>query len=241
MSSGFGEKTTLMLPRQISGNATKPTAEAQNIWEDKMLDAGSVQPPKGSRFAFRIFVILLAAGRSSRTSSVGASKLLAEFEGVALVRRSAQVALGSSAHAVIVVTGHRRFEIEAALDGLGVECIENTKYDHGMATSLTTGISYCDARGANAVLVLLADMPGLTTAHLDRLFAAFRSTDGEVVVRAMGDGKPGNPVILPKSLFETIARLEGDVGARQICPSSNDLRLFLLLKIGVSGSVWGLI
>jgi len=25
------------------------------------------------------------------------------------------------------------------------------------------------------------------------------------------------------------------------CPSSNDLRLFLLLKIGVSGSVWGLI
>jgi len=27
----------------------------------------------------------------------------------------------------------------------------------------------------------------------------------------------------------------------QACPSSNDLRLFLLLKIGVSGSVWGLI
>jgi len=26
-----------------------------------------------------------------------------------------------------------------------------------------------------------------------------------------------------------------------LCPSSNDLRLFLLLKIGVSGSVWGLI
>jgi len=26
-----------------------------------------------------------------------------------------------------------------------------------------------------------------------------------------------------------------------ICPSSNDLRLFVFLKIGVSGSVWGLI
>ncbi len=25
------------------------------------------------------------------------------------------------------------------------------------------------------------------------------------------------------------------------CPSSNDLRLFVFLKIGVSGSVWGLI
>jgi len=35
----------------------------------------------------------------------------------------------------------------------------------------------------------------------------------------------------------------GDVYAKTApsCPSSNDLRLFLLLKIGVSGSVWGLI
>lgn len=177
-------------------------------------------PPKERPVGPRVFVILLAAGRSSRMGETGASKLLAEFDGVALVRRSAQVALGSTADGVVVVTGHRRFEIEAALDGLGVECLENPLYGRGMATSIAAGVSYCHARGADAVLVQLADMPGLVSGDLDRLIAAFRTTDGEAVVRATGNGKPGNPVILPKSLFEAVTHLEGDVGARRIIETS---------------------
>ncbi|WP_454702380.1 nucleotidyltransferase family protein [Agrobacterium burrii] len=179
------------------------------------------QPSKERPFNPRVFVILLAAGRSSRMRKAGASKLFAEFDGIALVRRSAQLALSSTADTVIVVTGHRRLEIEAALDGLGVECVENSKYDHGMATSLATGVIRCSALGADALLVLLADMPGLKTDDLDRLIAAFHTTDGEVVVRAMGDGKPGNPVIIPKSLFEAAANLEGDTGARRVIEVSS--------------------
>ncbi|MGP4689382.1 nucleotidyltransferase family protein [Agrobacterium pusense] len=179
------------------------------------------QPPKERPFDPRVFVILLAAGRSSRMGNTGASKLLAEFNGIPLVRRSAQVALGSTANTVIVVTGHRRFEIEAALDGLRVECVQNPLHDSGMATSLAAGVTRCRARGADAVLVMLADMPGLTSDVLDQLIAAFCFTDGEVVVRALGDGKPGNPVIIPKSLFEAAAHLEGDVGARRVIEASS--------------------
>ncbi|MBX5088239.1 nucleotidyltransferase family protein [Rhizobium lentis] len=179
------------------------------------------QPLKERPLDPRVFVILLAAGCSSRMGKAGASKLLAEFNGTALVRRSAQVALGSTADTVIVVTGHRRLEIEGALDGLGVECVENPIYEHGMATSLAAGVIRCSSLGADAVLVMLADMPGLTSDDLDQLIAAFSIADGEVIVRAMGDGKPGNPVILPKSLFEAVAHLEGDVGARQIIETSS--------------------
>ncbi|MDC9813104.1 nucleotidyltransferase family protein [Rhizobium binxianense] len=179
------------------------------------------QPLKERPLDPRVFVILLAAGRSSRMGKAGASKLLAEFNGTALVRRSAQVALDSTADTVIVVTGHRRLEIEGALDGLGVECVENPIYEHGMATSLAAGVIRCSSLGADAVLVMLADMPGLTSDDLDQLIAAFSIADGEVIVRAMGDGKPGNPVILPKSLFEAVAHLEGDVGARQIIETSS--------------------
>ncbi|MEH0295523.1 nucleotidyltransferase family protein [Agrobacterium sp. CCNWLW71] len=178
------------------------------------------QPPDGRPFAPRVFAVLLAAGRSSRMGKTGASKLLAEFDGIALVRRSALVALGSTADAVIVVTGHRRLEIEAALDGLRVECVENPMYVSGMATSLAAGVSRCRDRVADAILVMLADMPGLISDDLDQLIAAFRSTDGEVVVRAMGAGRPGNPVILPKSLFEAVAQLDGDVGARRVIEAS---------------------
>ncbi|RVT74227.1 nucleotidyltransferase family protein [Agrobacterium sp. CNPSo 2736] len=178
------------------------------------------QPPNGRSFSPLIFVVLLAAGRSNRMGMIGASKLLAEFDGIALVRRSAQVALGSTTDTVVVITGHRRLEIEAALGGLEVECVENPLYESGMATSLATGVSHCRAQGADAILVMLADMPGLTSGNLDQLIAAFRSTDGDVVVRAMGDGKQGNPVILPKTLFEAVEQLEGDVGARQVIEAS---------------------
>jgi molybdenum cofactor cytidylyltransferase len=35
-------------------------------------------------------------------------------------------------------------------------------------------------------------------------------------VRASHQGKRGNPVILPRSLFAAVARLEGDTGARHL-------------------------
>ncbi|WP_176038803.1 nucleoid-associated protein, partial [Brucella tritici] len=38
-----------------------------------------------------------------------------------------------------------------------------------------------------------------------------------------------------------LAAADRYIGFLKGCPSSNDLRLFVLLKIGVSGSVWGLI
>lgn len=47
----------------------------------------------------------------------GAHKLLAEFDGEPLVRFAAGTALTADATSVIVVTGHRRGEIEAALSG----------------------------------------------------------------------------------------------------------------------------
>ena len=48
----------------------------------------------------------------------GLHKLLAEFDGIPLVRRSASEALHTQAASVNVVTGHRHLEIIAALEGL---------------------------------------------------------------------------------------------------------------------------
>nr|WP_245449856.1 nucleotidyltransferase family protein [Rhizobium leguminosarum] len=143
-------------------------------------------------------------------------KLLAEFGGVPLVRRSALTALGSDAASVIVVTGHRRREMEAALGGLPLTVVDNPDYADGMASSLIAGFSSMCAARADGILVMLADMPGITIAHLNALISAFGRAGGEAVVRAVSRGKPGNPVILPRSLHELVLRLEGDVGARTI-------------------------
>ena len=69
---------------------------------------------------------------------------------------------------------------------------------------------------AAGVLIVLGDMPAVSSADLDRLIAAFRKAGGQAIVRATHDGKRGNPVLLPRALFGAVAQLEGDTGARHL-------------------------
>jgi molybdenum cofactor cytidylyltransferase len=65
-------------------------------------------------------------------------------------------------------------------------------------------------------MIVLADMPGVSTGDLDHLIGSFEKSGGAAVVRAVHDGKRGNPVILPRSLFHAVSLLEGDTGARHL-------------------------
>ncbi|MCV9996929.1 molybdopterin-binding/glycosyltransferase family 2 protein [Pararhizobium sp. YC-54] len=165
--------------------------------------------------AISVAAVLLAAGRASRMGDKGQHKLLAEFDGVPLVRRSAQAALGAGVQRVLAVTGHRQAEIRAALAGLDIAAIENADYASGMASSLIAGVNAAGA-DADGVLVMLADMPWVSAQDLVALISAFKAGRGQVVVRAVSAGKRGNPVILPRSTFEAVRQLQGDVGARHI-------------------------
>ncbi|WP_412064984.1 NTP transferase domain-containing protein [Rhizobium sp. SYY.PMSO] len=167
-----------------------------------------------------VAVVLLAAGKASRMGEGGAHKLLAEFGGVPLVRRSALTAVASGASDIVAVTGHRHDEIGDALRDLAIERVFNPDYASGMASSLVTGVGTQAAQRADGVLVMLADMPGVTSGDLEALIGAFRQANGQAIVRAVSGGKRGNPVILPKSVLNAVMRLEGDVGARHIIETS---------------------
>jgi molybdenum cofactor cytidylyltransferase len=168
----------------------------------------------------RVSCVILAAGRASRMGKDGPHKLLAEFDNVPLVRRTGLTAMASGVSSVIVVTGHRSEDIEAALAGLQLVCVHNENYASGMASSLITGFSAERASQADGIMVMLADMPDVSTADLDALLVAFRQSSGQAIVRAVSSGKRGNPVILPRSLHGAVLRLEGDVGARHIIETS---------------------
>ncbi|SEH88609.1 molybdopterin molybdochelatase /molybdenum cofactor cytidylyltransferase [Rhizobium tibeticum] len=170
--------------------------------------------------ADNVLTVVLAAGKARRMGKRGPHKLLAEFDGVPLVRRSVMTAIGSRSSSVVVVTGHRKNDIEAALSGLNAMTVHNPDYASGIASSLSTGFSVEQARDADGILVMLADMPGVSSGDLDRLIAAFRRSNGQSIIRAVSRGKRGNPVIMPKSLFDEVMRLEGDVGARHIIETS---------------------
>jgi molybdenum cofactor cytidylyltransferase len=160
-------------------------------------------------------IVVLAAGRASRMGPDSGHKLLATFDGVPLVRRSVEAALAAAPGRVTVVTGHREADIRTALGELPVKFVSNPDYLSGMASSLTAGLSALGPR-ASGMLVMLADMPGITSDDLNTLTARFNAERGGAVIRATADGQRGNPVILPRQTFSAIRLLVGDVGARHI-------------------------
>jgi molybdenum cofactor cytidylyltransferase len=168
-----------------------------------------------------VAIVLLAAGKASRMGEAGPHKLLAEFDGVPLIRRSTETAIASDARSVVVVTGYRSSEIERALSSLPLDIEENPDYASGMASSLIAGVSTKAASHADGVMIVLADMPAITVANLNALIQAFQRSSGSAIVRAVANGRRGNPVILPHELLPRILELKGDVGARSIIEASS--------------------
>lgn len=169
--------------------------------------------------ASRVAIIVLAAGSASRMGEGAGHKLLATFEGEPLIRRLSTRACASSARQVVVVTGHRAEDIAAATAGTGVTLIHNPDHATGMASSIKCGLAALPTDIAGA-MILLGDMPGLTTAHLDKLVEGFLAEGGASILRASDGNHRGNPVIVPSSMFPELSRLEGDTGARVLIETS---------------------
>jgi molybdenum cofactor cytidylyltransferase len=161
----------------------------------------------------RVAAVVLAAGQSRRMGP--ANKLLAMIEGQPMVARSVDAALASSADPVIVVTGHQRAEVEAALAGRRVRIVHNQAYSEGLSTSLRAGLAALPAE-VDAALVVLGDMPRVTAAEIDRLIAAYDRVEGRLIVVPTSGGKRGNPVLWDRGFFAEMAEVSGDVGARHL-------------------------
>lgn len=165
-----------------------------------------------------VAAVVLAAGQGTRYRDGGGiapTKLVAELDGAPLVRWTVEAACRSSADPVIVVTGHARRAVESALVGLPLVLAHNDDYASGLASSLRRGISALPLQAA-AALVLLGDMPLVSTPLIDRLLAGAASADGWDAVVPTTAGRRGNPVILARRLFTAVDLLDGDAGARHL-------------------------
>ncbi|GBD44765.1 Molybdenum cofactor cytidylyltransferase [bacterium HR40] len=161
----------------------------------------------------RIAALVLAAGRSTRMG--GENKLLLEVGGKAMVRRVVEALAASPARPIVVVTGHERERIEAALVGLPVTFVHNPAYCEGLSTSLRAGIEALP-EDCDGTLVCLGDMPRLTAPLIERLLGAFAPERGQSIVVPTCGGRRGNPVLFGRAFFDEMKRIAGDVGARHI-------------------------
>ena len=168
----------------------------------------------------RVAALVLAAGRSRRMG--GVNKLLAPLEGVAMVARTVDAVLASAAAPVIVVTGHQREAVRAALAGRAVRFVDNPHYAEGLSTSLKAGLAALPDT-ADAVLVCLGDMPRVAPAQMDRLIAAYAPIEGRAIVVPTRAGKRGNPVLWDRSFVAAMSAVTGDVGARHLIGANEEL------------------
>ncbi len=175
-----------------------------------------------SEKAPRVAAIVLAAGRSTRMGDT--NKLLADIGGTPMVRRVVEAALASKARPVLVVTGHERSDVAAALSGLDVTHVANPDYATGLASSLKAGVRALP-RDCAGVLVVLGDMPRIAPEHLDKLIAAFEAERGAATIVPTHQGQRGNPVLWPAKHFPALLQLEGDAGAKRlIAAHAGDVR-----------------
>jgi molybdenum cofactor cytidylyltransferase len=170
--------------------------------------AGEGKPP-----GHRLAAVVLAAGRSTRMG--GPNKLLEEIGGVSVVRRTAEAVIAAGYAPVVVVTGHMREGVEAALAGVPVRFVHNPRFGEGLSTSLAAGIAAVPPE-ADGALVALGDMPAAPAELLRRLAAAFDPDAGRAVVVPVRDGRRGNPVVWARRFFAALQALEGDAGAKSL-------------------------
>jgi CTP:molybdopterin cytidylyltransferase MocA len=160
--------------------------------------------------------VLLAGGASRR---LGFPKQLIEIDGEPLLRRVARALLATSPLDCVVVLGYEAERMRAALDGLAVHSIVAEQHALGMSASLASGIDALDAR-CQAALVALTDQPALDAAHLIALRDAWRGAPDHAIASAYADTR-GVPAMLPRAWFAEVARLRGDVGARDLLRASD--------------------
>lgn len=165
----------------------------------------------------QLYAVVLAAGASTR---FGATKQLLPYAGVPLVLRAVRLAEQACKARSVLVLGHDWRRVADASQPLQGFFVCNARYRNGVATSIRSGLCAV-AHAAGAILLLLADQPLVTAAHLRDLQRQWRSHPAQIIASRY-DGVPGPPIIFPARLFEALKGLEGDRGARDVVAAERD-------------------
>lgn len=163
--------------------------------------------------------IVLAAGLSRRAAPHNKLLLPAARGSVVHVTVEAICAAGFSE--VIVVLGHERERVGAALAGLAIRGVFAPDYALGMGHSLAAGVRAA-IPGAAGFAITPGDLPYLTGALVRQIARQFHARGDTHHVIPTARGERGHPVIIGGWLRAQLAALTGDRGARSLLMSEDE-------------------
>ena len=160
--------------------------------------------------------IVLGAGSSTR---LGRPKQELAFGPTTLLAHAVDQAERSSLDRVIVVVGAAADGVAAALGGGRAEVVRTERGGDGCAASLRAGLEA--AGDAEAIAMLLGDMPGVTAPVIDEVLAAWRADPRWAAVTSYAD-RLGHPFLFSAAAFEELRALHGDKAVWKIVDRAPD-------------------
>lgn len=175
----------------------------------------------------RVCGVVLAAGSGSRFAASGGAgpKQLAVVGDATLVERALAAARAADLDEVVLVVG--AVDVPAP-DGVTV--LHNEAWAGGMASSLQVAVAHAAAHGHDAVVVGLADQPGVTS---EAWRAVAHAPPSPPIAVATYGGRRGHPVRLPAEVWGELPAT-GDEGARSLLQGRPEL----VRAIPCSGEPW---
>ena len=155
--------------------------------------------------------VILAAGAGQRFDG-SSHKLVARWHGRPLYNFAIDAARIAGIGPVVVVTGAARLRLP-----VGVSEIHNARWRDGQATSLAVAVAFARAAGWSAIVVGLADQPGIDPSAWRAVAAS-----GAPIAVANYDGARRNPVRLDKAVWPLLPTT-GDEAARVVMRMRPDL------------------
>ena len=157
-------------------------------------------------------IVILAAGASSRMR--GRDKLFEVVESTPILTRLVHFAqVCGYVYVTLPDPNHPRHNL---LTGTKAVPIYVPDAADGMSASIKRAFAAVMETSATGMMILTGDLPDLTEAHFTQVCAEWAKDKTRYVQAKDRDGKPGHPVIIPKSGWADIETLQGDIGLRNI-------------------------
>lgn len=151
-----------------------------------------------------IGAVILAAGEAKR---FGKNKLIEKVGDKTIIERVLDAVKNLDR---IVIVGKYYRDLMPYLENEIV--VYNPNWKEGLSSSLRLGLRFFS--DYDGVLVVLGDMPLISSKTIEKIISAFKEECSAVV--PVYKGQRGNPVLISKRLFEKLKSLKGDIGARAI-------------------------
>ena len=171
----------------------------------------------------KITGVILAAGASSRMGST--NKLLLKYKSHTIIEEVLEQLSHSEVDDILIITGFEKARIEkAVVDQLTdrVTLVHNSNYRLGRAESIKCAVKTV-AHRSDAMLFMVGDKPGVTTALIDKAIDRYRKDRPAVLYVETPSGR-GHPIIFSKVLYDELLSLQGDrIGDELVAKYEADL------------------